>query len=245
MGEASAIAEPVTGSPWWDSIQVLHQLSVANFYDKRVWHQNDRDLDLAWEACTLHDIAPWPVDATVIHSDPYCVFVLGCLKSAVSIPETNQRIGTQVDIVISMNDEDSKHRGEPADYQAYYASVGVQCNLRYGGYDKQNIWYAEAEAKRAEYVFRWWQVATDLLERLRRMYKGEPVVILFHCFGGVNRSSSTLCALLIIMRRYTAHQAILALVSARPGLQYWARRQYFVEALYALECQVRCVGSTM
>lgn len=235
---------------WWDALVGLHQLAIASFRNRSTWLPNDLDLERLWQPCSIHNIQPWPIDATVILSSPLCMLVLGCLKSATSIPETNQRIGHQVDIVVSMNAEDRWHVGEPDNYAAYYNTVGVRKNLRYGGHDKQDIWGVEAAAKRSEYIARWWQVAADLHEHMNailseRYFDGGhgPVVILIHCFGGVNRSSSTLCAILIIMYRYTAYQAIGALVSARPGLHYWARRDYFILALYELECQVRCVGS--
>jgi len=70
-----------------------------------------------------------------------------------------------------------------------------------------------------------------------------PLVILVHCFGGMNRSSSALCALLIIFRKMSAKQAIATLVAARPGLKYWENRQYFVEALFDLHVQISLGGT--
>ena len=75
-----------------------------------------------------------------------------------------------------------------------------------------------------------------------KTYPG-PIVILVHCFGGMNRSSSALCALLIIFRQMSARQAIQQLVTARPGLNYWENRLYFVEALRDLHVQVRLAGA--
>ena len=233
---------------WWSEVRALRQLAVGNFKNKATWNANDRDLEVAWRDVQIWDIDRWPVDATVIHKGSKCILVLGSLKAAIDITETNKRIGMQagwghkVDIVISMNAEDEWHQGEPADYKKHYAQAYVRCHLSYGGYDKQSIHGAEADAKRAEYISRWWQVAGDLQDQIRQCQRNGPLVVLIHCFGGANRSSSTLCALLIILYRYTAWEAIAALVEARPGVEYWVRRGYFIEALYELEWHVRCVG---
>ena len=245
---------PQMGSPpssWWAAVGVLHQLYRWKFEDKLRWKDNDWALEEAWKGVSIGDIQRWPADATVIHKSAECILVLGSLKSAIDISGTNKRVqkqagaGHRVDIVISMNADDRWHEGEPDCYETHYKKATVMCNLRYGGFDKQSIRGAEADAKRAEYISRWWQVAADLRDQLRNIRRDVPLVVLIHCFGGVNRSTSTLCALLIILYRYTAYEAINALVTARPGLEYWSRRGYFVEALYELEWHVRCVGALM
>ena len=182
---------------WWRAVTVLHQLASDKYEDRTSWHENDVDLDAAWRngGCSIQAVPGWPVDATMIHADPKLILVLGSLKSAIAIPDSNARIGHSIDIVISMNNDDRWYQGEATNYAEYYASVNVQFNLRYGGYDKQDIWGHEADAKRSEYILRWWQVATDLRQSLQWMQRRDPVVVLIHCFGGVNRSSSTLCAL--------------------------------------------------
>ena len=57
------------------------------------------------------------------------------------------------------------------------------------------------------------------------------VTILFHCFGGVNRSAAALCAFLIADKKYSAEEAVRALMSARAGQSYWHQREYFFDAL--------------
>ncbi len=84
-----------------------------------------------------------------------------------------------------------------------------------------------------EYKVRWAQVCEDL-DTVSKAVSGKTT-ILFHCFAGVNRSSSALCAFLILRKHLTAEQAVRALVEARPGQQYWKDRDYFVDGLLDIQ----------
>ena len=65
----------------------------------------------------------------------------------------------------------------------------------------------------------------------------KPMNILFHCFGGINRSAAVLCAWLIAAYGYSAEDAIKILITKRPSLRPWHHRDYVLEALWMVERQ--------
>ena len=69
--------------------------------------------------------------------------------------------------------------------------------------------------------------------------ENKPMNILFHCFGGINRSAAVLCAWLIAAYGYSAEDATKLLLTKRPSLRPWRHRDYVLEALWMVE-QQRC-----
>ena len=65
----------------------------------------------------------------------------------------------------------------------------------------------------------------------------KPMNILFHCFGGINRSAAVLCAWLIAAYGYSAEDAIKMLLTKT--LRPWRHRDCVLEALWMVE-QQRC-----
>ena len=59
--------------------------------------------------------------------------------------------------------------------------------------------------------------------------------LLFHCFGGVNRSSAALAAWLIFQHAMDADDAIDLLLKARPTLNPWEKRPHILWALKTRE----------
>ena len=59
----------------------------------------------------------------------------------------------------------------------------------------------------------------------------KPMNILFHCFGGINRSAAVLCAWLIAAYGYSAEDATKLLLTKRPSLRPWRHRDYVLEAV--------------
>ncbi|CAK8991974.1 Sodium/potassium/calcium exchanger 1 [Durusdinium trenchii] len=74
----------------------------------------------------------------------------------------------------------------------------------------------------------WMDMCCALLKHLKATTQREERGILFHCFGGVNRSSAALCAWLIFRRQLSAEAAVQSLLTARPTLHPWKHR--YVEA---------------
>ena len=58
---------------------------------------------------------------------------------------------------------------------------------------------------------------------------------LFHCFGGINRSTAALCAWLVIWWDLSVEDAIDCVLQQRPSLRPWKRRAYVLYALRSLE----------
>lgn len=59
--------------------------------------------------------------------------------------------------------------------------------------------------------------------------------VLFHCFGGINRSAGVLCAWLVVAYDFSADDAVRLLLEKRPSLRPWRNRPYVLEALFKLE----------
>jgi len=193
--------------------------------------------------CRLHDIGDWPIDAAIIFDDGRHVLLLGSVKSACEITEVNRRLGVNIDIVVTMNADDTRRYGERGCYATYYAELGVE-NLRYGGFDTTNVKGEEYDAKKMEYVRRWVGMCSDIDAAFLDGEEAvspvrDNVTILFHCYGGVNRSGSALCAFLILRKEHTAKQAIERLVAARPGNEYWKKRGYFIDGLIEIDWRSR------
>ena len=53
--------------------------------------------------------------------------------------------------------------------------------------------------------------------------RGESMHVLFHCFGGINRSVGVLCAWLVVDYNYSA-DAVQLLLEKRPALRPWDNR---------------------
>ena len=64
---------------------------------------------------------------------------------------------------------------------------------------------------------------------------GESMHVLFHCFGGINRSAGVLCAWLVVGYNFSAQDAIQLLLEKRPSLRPWHNRPYVLEALWQLD----------
>ena len=56
--------------------------------------------------------------------------------------------------------------------------------------------------------------------------RGESMHVLFHCFGGINRSAGVLCAWLVVGYNYSAEDAVQLLLEKRPSLRPWHNRSY-------------------
>ena len=234
-------------------INALHQLCVTAYRNPHLWPNDDVILHAIWtygyDRPFSDDVSTWPLDASIIFQDTHIVLVLGSIASSSNIAGVNEKIGQKVDVVLSMNDDDPRLRGEPV-YEDHYAEHNVIKNLRYGGLAPMHLFGWQAELKKAECLARWRRMAVDLQMVAIDHFSppSGPIVILVHCSDGMNRSAGALCALLIIFRKMTAKQAIETLVAARPGLSYWQNQRYFLEALFDLQVQVAlqdalCVGS--
>ena len=81
----------------------------------------------------------------------------------------------------------------------------------------------------------WMEMCCTLLQHLSETPKRDERGILFHCIGGVNRSSAALCAWLIFRHGLTTQEAVQSLLAARPTLCPWQHRPHVFWALHTWE----------
>jgi protein-tyrosine phosphatase len=82
-----------------------------------------------------------------------------------------------------------------------------------------------------------WKIVCGQLwkQSMLAVTRGESMHVLFHCFGGINRSAGALCAWLVVGYNYSAEDAVQLLLEKRPSLRPWHNRPYVLEALWKLE----------
>ena len=108
--------------------QLVHYLG-----QKIHWTPLDKTLNDKWDALIreyprhnfMEDITWWPFpDVAVIYDGPDMRLVLGSVKSATEIRNLEPAI--KVDIVVTLNADDPKHRGEPEDWAEHFQSRGIR-----------------------------------------------------------------------------------------------------------------------
>ena len=81
----------------------------------------------------------------------------------------------------------------------------------------------------------WMEMCCTLLQHLTQTPTRDERGILFHCYGGINRSSAALCAWLIFRHGLTTKEAVRSLLAARPTLCPWTHRPHVLWALHTWE----------
>ena len=164
---------------------------------------------------SFKSIAAWPLDACVVYAPTrHASLILGSLQAACNLKDIERSLGRKVNIVVTMCENEMKVAGAPADWTAYF-------------HENKAMTMACLHAWRL--ICRLWKASVAAVVR------DYPMHILFHCFGGINRSAAILCAWLIIAYDYTAEEAIDLLLSKRPSLRPWRQRSYVLDALYCVE----------
>ena len=228
----------------------IHAQTQAAFYNRVQWTTQDHRLASEWSALMAdhpdhsfpNSVAYWPKwDSTVVFRDDYCTLMLGTQRTALDIPELKAH---QVDIIVTLN-ASSRFRESydtDADWQFMYQMEGIS-NLRYHLSDVRISRNDQGFHDVVSNLARTWIRMIDEIEG-QECSRTKPMVILFHCLAGINRSTSALCAYLIVRYHLTAQQAIAILLSARPGQRYWQERDQFPLALHWLsrECKKSVLG---
>ncbi|CAE7839247.1 unnamed protein product [Symbiodinium sp. CCMP2592] len=186
---------------------------VEREYERGEWNELDRRV---WEhSYSMRDLSQWPFDAVSVFTEGESCYYLGSLKSACSLESFPDRFGHGVDVVVSCCAEELRAMtGGPTNWRLYFLSQGV---------------------KSLQFAMR------DLTVRSRDDAAGVPFRVLFHCFGGINRSTGTLAAWLVIGHNYTAEEAVDAILRVRPSLRPWCDRDYVLWVLGSLEVQRQTV----
>ena len=81
----------------------------------------------------------------------------------------------------------------------------------------------------------WLKVCFQLWSLRHSRWQQGPLVVLFHCFGGRNRSTAAACAWLIIGHGFTAETAICHVLGPKRSLRPRKNRAYVPLALLLLQ----------
>ena len=189
----------------------------------------------------LGDLRSWPFDGCEIYAEDRAIYFLGSLKAACRLEQFSTGFGKEINYVVSMClDDMTSVRGAPHDWQLYFASCSAAC----WAFSLQDICVeASAEAEKfyqqAKHTADAWIEAATRLWACREKARaaGSPFHVLFHCVGGINRSTGMLCAWLIIGHGSSAEGALRLVLEARPSLRPWRRRDYVLWCLRTLEYQ--------
>ena len=207
---------------------------VQSFHtNANLWTELDirmKDVEYAW-----NDISAWPLDVwNPLWASSEQIFV-GSLKCACSLEQIECIYGRQVTTVVSMlHLSEMRVRGVPDDWDAYFVAHAVQQHTY--SLDDVAPKTATLKAQQARVCLRTWLRMCFQLWSLRRFWsEPRPFVVLFHCFGGRNRSTAAACAWLIIGHGFTAEEALCHVLAPKRSLRPWKNRLYVHLALLLLQ----------
>ena len=208
------------------------------YADKECW--TDLDRITCWHPYSFGSIEEWPLDAAVIckPTDRASV-LLGSIKAACSLEDICQALSVKVTVVVTMCANEMEIRGAPKDWAQYFQQENVyhvKCHLEDTTLKPPHRWEERIPDLVASCLEQWKIVCGQLWKQsMLAVTRGESMHVLFHCFGGINRSAGALCAWLVVGYNYPAEDAVQLLLKKRPSLRPWHNRPYVLEALWQLE----------
>ena len=194
------------------------------------------------------DISNWPDDICRINPSNMLpleqpeVYFLGSLVACLHLPTHQANVISsheRVSIVLSFCPKEMKRiRGQPSSgWKSWFAELRIQWFSFDLDDPKTRLTGSNGFCEEMANV--WMSCWMDMCITLLRHFKQQPLTdeggILFHCFGGVNRSSAALCAWLIFQRDLTTEDAVHSLLVARPSLCPWKFRPHVLWALKTWE----------
>lgn len=211
---------------------------VRAYRDKSCWTQLDYCTDR--HPYSFKSIEQWPLDAALIYEPTDRASVLlGSIKAACCLTDIFKTLSVKVTVVVTMCGDEMKIRGAPNDWPQYFGRQGVFHVSRH--LEDTTLKPAEqSEGRILELVdscLGQWKVVCGLLWQRSKsaVMDGGSMHVLFHCFGGINRSAGVLCAWLVVAYDFSADDAVGLLLKKRPSLRPWRNRPYVLEALFKLE----------
>ena len=185
----------------------------------------------------MDDISNWPFDGVLISTTTTNICFLGSVKAAACLEEFPTTVGHSIDVVVSLcGDEMYDIQGLP--FASWKEKLsGCQHVVAPAPDPVTDSLSQSAFALCASDQMQVWIKICKSLQHIQNSRKQPQTAckILFHCFGGINRSSAALCAWLIFAEHFSAENAIELLLKARPGLDPWYRRDHFLWALRSWE----------
>ncbi|CAL1160353.1 unnamed protein product [Cladocopium goreaui] len=182
-------------------------------------------------------MSEWPNDMVRVHPvdrTETVIYFLGSLAARRCLRDTKE-----VHVVISLcTSEMQRIRGQPEEGRAAFL-IGMSVeHVTIDVDDPRTKWPGEDYfcEEMGDCYFAAWQnmcikISRSLLGRGDNLSTG----LLFHCFGGINRSSAALAAWLIFKHAMNADDAIDVLLKARPTLNPWVKRPHILWALKTWE----------
>ena len=156
-----------------------------------------------------------------------------------ALAEISATLSVKVTVVVTMCANEMEIRGAPKDWAQYFQQekvYHVKCHLEDTTLKPPHRWEERIPDLVASCLEQWKIVCGQLWKQsMLAVTRGESMHVLFHCFGGINRSAGALCAWLVVGYNYSAEDAVQLLLEKRPSLRPWHNRPYVLEALWKLE----------
>ena len=148
-------------------------------------------------------------------------------------------LSVKVTVVVTMCANEMEIRGAPKNWARYFQQEKVfhiKCHLEDTTLKPPHRWEERIPDLVASCLEQWKIVCGQLWKQsMLAVTRGESMHVLFHCFGGINRSAGALCAWLVVGYNYSAEDAVQLLLEKRPSLRPWHNRPYVLKALWKLE----------
>lgn len=227
--------------PWSDAVRALQEQAqeriAAAWQNRSQWPALCLTLD-SWRY-DFGNIVSWPCDLCHIGSPAVgqMAVYLGSLAAARSV-HTLQHDPNQVPVRIVLSfcaAEMRGIRGQPDEGWPQYFATHSVLHLSWSMNDLRSSYTKDAIS--CEQLAReWWMVWIDVCQQLLEFeshLSGDrsAVGVLFHCFGGIQRSTGALCAWLIFRHGSTPVAALGCVLRARPSLWPWQKRDHIFWAL--------------
>ena len=157
-------------------------------------------------------------------------YFLGSLAAAKSIEGHNNTDGANaISIILSQQDME-KIRGQPSEgWIAYFRRLKVSHHA--WSMDDVKTDHGSNPDYCTKMAESWCEAWCDMCKQLV-LHESEcvaadrPLTVLFHCFGGIHRSSAALCAWLMLRHDLSPEASLLSLLRVRPSLSQWMRRDH-------------------
>ena len=136
---------------------------------------------------------------------------------------------------VTMCANEMKIQGAPEDWTQYFQQEKVfhiKCQLEDTTLKPPQRWDERIPDLVASCLEQWKIVCGQLWKQsMLAVTRSESMHVLFHCFGGINRSAGVLCAWLVVGYNYSAEDAVQLLLEKRLSLRPARNRPGgFVEA---------------
>ena len=156
-----------------------------------------------------------------------------------ALAEISATLSVKVTVVVTMCANEMEIRGAPKDWAQHFQQekvFHVKCHLEDTTLKPPHRWEERIPDLVVSCLEQWKIVCGQLWKQsMLAVTRGESMHVLFHCFGGINRSAGVLCAWLVVGYNYSAEDAVQLLLQKRPSLRPWHNRPYVLEALWQLE----------